>query len=103
MPITRLPNFFAIRLPVHNIEYYTTLMVRVVCLVVKNEFYILKAIFTFFMSLQTLIQAYSVAVVVTYFEQFIVLQALLLTVVVVAGLTVYTLQAKRDFSSLGSL
>ncbi|KAG8249287.1 hypothetical protein J6590_022272 [Homalodisca vitripennis] len=50
----------------------------------------------------TLIQAYSVGVVVTYFEQFVVLQALVLTVVVVGGLTAYTLQSKRDFSSLGS-
>lgn len=50
----------------------------------------------------TVVQAYSVGVVVTYFDQFVVLQALVLTVTVVAGLTAYTLQTKRDFSSLGS-
>lgn len=53
--------------------------------------------------LQTVIQAYTVGVVVTYFEQFVVLQALVLTVAVVAGLTAYTFQTKRDFSSIGGL
>uniref|UniRef100_A0A1B6E2P2 Uncharacterized protein n=1 Tax=Clastoptera arizonana TaxID=38151 RepID=A0A1B6E2P2_9HEMI len=33
---------------------------------------------------------------------FVILQALLLTVSVVGGLSVYTFQSKRDFSSLGS-
>ncbi|XP_014260219.1 protein lifeguard 4-like [Cimex lectularius] len=49
----------------------------------------------------TVVQAYAVGVVVTYFDKVLVLQALLLTVSVVAGLTAYTFQTKRDFSSLG--
>ncbi|XP_063236635.1 protein lifeguard 4-like [Bacillus rossius redtenbacheri] len=49
----------------------------------------------------TLVQAYSVGVLVTYYEQAVVLHALLLTVAVVAGLTAFTLQTKRDFSGLG--
>lgn len=50
----------------------------------------------------TLVQAYTVAVICTYFDKFVVLQALLLTVFVVGGLMAYTFQSKRDFSSLGS-
>lgn len=41
-------------------------------------------------------------VVVTFYEQAIVLQALGLTAVVVAALTVYALQTKRDFSAIGA-
>jgi len=51
---------------------------------------------------QTVVQAYSVAVIVTFYEQVVVLQALLLTTCVVAALTVYAMQTKRDFSSLGA-
>lgn len=50
----------------------------------------------------TVVQAYSVAVFVTFFDQFVVLQALVLTVTVVLGLTTFTFQTKRDFSSLGT-
>ncbi|KAJ8867362.1 hypothetical protein PR048_031163 [Dryococelus australis] len=49
----------------------------------------------------TVVEAYSVGVVLTYFEQAVVLHALLLTLVIVAGLTAFTLQTKRDFSFLG--
>jgi FtsH-binding integral membrane protein len=52
-------------------------------------------------SFQTVIQAYTVGVVLTYYDQVIVLQALFLTVVVVLGLSAYTFQSKRDFSSFG--
>jgi FtsH-binding integral membrane protein len=52
-------------------------------------------------SFQTVIQAYTVGVVLTYYDQVVVLQALFLTVTVVVGLSLYTFQSKRDFSSLG--
>jgi len=50
---------------------------------------------------QTVIQAYSIGVVLTYYDQVVVLQALFLTVTVVLGLSAYTFQTKRDFSSFG--
>lgn len=50
----------------------------------------------------TVVQAYSVGVFVTFFDQFVVLQALVLTVAVVFGLTTFTFQTKRDFSSFGT-
>ncbi|GFG29763.1 hypothetical protein Cfor_03281 [Coptotermes formosanus] len=49
----------------------------------------------------TVIQAYTIGVVLTYYDQVVVLQALFLTVTVVIGLSLYTFQSKRDFSSLG--
>jgi FtsH-binding integral membrane protein len=53
-------------------------------------------------SFQTVIQAYFVGVVLTYCDLAIVLQALVLTATVFLGLSAYTFQSKRDFSSLGS-
>lgn len=50
----------------------------------------------------TLVQSYSIGVVVTYYDELVVLQAFVLTCAVTAGLTAYTLQSKRDFSKLGS-
>lgn len=58
-------------------------------------------LFANFYSFQTVIQAYTIGVVLTYYDQIVVLQALLLTVTVVIGLSLYTFQSKRDFSSLG--
>jgi len=45
----------------------------------------------------TILQAITVGSFVTFFDAEVVIQALLLTVVVVGGLFVYTLQSKRDF------
>eukprot|EP00088_Acartia_fossae_P029703 TRINITY_DN30586_c0_g1_i1.p1 TRINITY_DN30586_c0_g1~~TRINITY_DN30586_c0_g1_i1.p1 ORF type:complete len:256 (+),score=78.60 TRINITY_DN30586_c0_g1_i1:47-814(+) len=50
----------------------------------------------------TVIEAYTVGVVVTFFDKFVVLQAFFLTSGVVAGLTAFTFQTKRDFSSMGA-
>lgn len=50
----------------------------------------------------TVIQAYFVGVIITFCDVVIVFQALILTVTVFLGLTAYTFQSKRDFSSLGS-
>ncbi|GJQ69775.1 hypothetical protein Trydic_g22334 [Trypoxylus dichotomus] len=50
----------------------------------------------------TVVMAYSLGVTISYFSQAVVLQALLLTIAVVVGLTLYTFQTKRDFSALHS-
>ncbi|XP_060518735.1 protein lifeguard 4-like [Cylas formicarius] len=50
----------------------------------------------------TIIQAYTVGVVVTFYSKTVVLEALLLTLVVLAGLTLYTFQTKHDFSTMYS-
>lgn len=55
--------------------------------------YILLALFTLF-------EAYSVGVVVTFYEVHSVIEAFMLTFAVTSALTVYTLQSKRDFSSM---
>ncbi|XP_025258416.1 protein lifeguard 4 isoform X1 [Theropithecus gelada] len=50
----------------------------------------------------TLLEALTVAVVVTFYDVYIILQAFILTTTVFFGLTVYTLQSKRDFSKFGA-
>jgi len=50
----------------------------------------------------TVVEAYTVGVIVTYYSQAIVLQALLLTLAVLVGLTLYTFQTKRDYSAMHS-
>lgn len=50
----------------------------------------------------TAVEAYSIAVVVTFYDQLAVLQAFILTACVVVGLMVYTFQTKRDFSAWGA-
>lgn len=57
--------------------------------------YILLAAFT-------LMEAYTVGVVVTLYDKMIVLEAVILTLGVTIALTLYTLQSKRDFSSWGA-
>ncbi|XP_072935608.1 protein lifeguard 4-like [Epargyreus clarus] len=49
----------------------------------------------------TVIQAYTIGVVVSYYNTFVVLQALALTFTVVFALTLFTLNTKRDFSFIG--
>lgn len=50
----------------------------------------------------TMVQAFTLGIVVTFYEQMVVLQAIFLTFIVVAGLTAFTFQSKRDFSMMGS-
>jgi len=57
----------------------------------------LYLLFTF-----TLLEAVSVATLVTFYDHAIVLQAFILTTAVFLGLTAYTFQSKRDFSKLGA-
>ena len=51
---------------------------------------------------QTVVQAYTLGVVVSFYEVSVVLQAFFLTCAVVAGLTAFTFQTKRDFSHWGA-
>jgi len=57
--------------------------------------YILLTIFTLF-------EAYTVGVIVTMYDQMVVLEAFVLTLGVTVALTVYTMQSTRDFSSWGA-
>ncbi|KAI8430322.1 hypothetical protein MSG28_000628 [Choristoneura fumiferana] len=49
----------------------------------------------------TVVQSYTVGVIVSFYDTFIVLQALALTFTVVFSLTLFTLNTKRDFSFMG--
>jgi len=51
----------------------------------------------------TVVEAYTVGVLITFFDKMVVLQAFLLTSMVVTGLTAFTFQTKRDFSSMGAM
>ncbi|PCH36124.1 UPF0005-domain-containing protein, partial [Wolfiporia cocos MD-104 SS10] len=50
----------------------------------------------------TLLEAFTLGVTVAFFDTVIVLQALLITLGVFLGLTLFTLQSKYDFSGLGA-
>ncbi|XP_034254206.1 protein lifeguard 4-like [Thrips palmi] len=50
----------------------------------------------------TVVQAYTIGVLVSFYDQSLVLTALGLTFAVVFGLTLFTFQTKRDFTSMGS-
>ncbi|KAL0278241.1 UNVERIFIED_CONTAM: hypothetical protein PYX00_000112 [Menopon gallinae] len=56
----------------------------------------------FLLAAFTIIQSYTLSVITTYYDQIIVLEALFLTLAVQIGLTLFTLQSKRDFSKLGA-
>ncbi|PWN52128.1 UPF0005-domain-containing protein [Violaceomyces palustris] len=55
----------------------------------------------FLLGLFTLLESFSIGAVVTYVDQRVVLQAMMLTVFTFLGLTLFTLQSRYDFSSLG--
>ncbi len=59
-----------------------------------TNFYLL-GVFTFFESL-------SIGTLVSFFDKMLVIQAIILTAVIVIGLTIYTFQTKRDFSAMGA-
>lgn len=50
----------------------------------------------------TIVEAYTLGVVVTFYDVAVVVQAFFLTAGVVVGLTLYTFQSKRDFSHWGT-
>lgn len=47
-------------------------------------------------------QLFPIYISVTFYEVQSVIEAFMLTFAVTAGLTIYTLQSKRDFSSMGA-
>src|SRR5271154_5855224 len=49
----------------------------------------------------SLLEAYTVGTIVTFYDTVIVLEALLITVGLFLGLTLFTLQSKWDFSGMG--
>lgn len=49
-----------------------------------------------------MVEAFTVGVIVTFYDVHVVLQAFFLTAAVVVGLTTYTFQTKRDFSGWGA-
>ncbi|KAI7906369.1 inhibitor of apoptosis-promoting Bax1-domain-containing protein [Cokeromyces recurvatus] len=53
------------------------------------------------LSLFTLLEAHAIGTIVTFYNQKIVLQALIITLGVFIGLTIFTLQSKWDFTGLG--
>ncbi|KND02067.1 uncharacterized protein SPPG_02570 [Spizellomyces punctatus DAOM BR117] len=53
------------------------------------------------LGLFTLLEAYSIGTVVSFFDSVTVLQAVVLTFALFVGLTLFTLQSKYDFSSWG--
>ena len=53
------------------------------------------------MANSSLLEAYTVGTIVTFYDTTIVLEALLITVGLFAGLTLFTLQSKWDFSGMG--
>lgn len=52
------------------------------------------------LAIYTLLQAYTISVVVSFYDQLVVLQAFLLTLGVTAALTAFTMQTKRDFTAM---
>jgi len=48
----------------------------------------------------TVVEAYTVGVLVTFFDQSVVIQAFFMTAAVVVGLTAFTFQTKHDFSNI---
>jgi len=54
------------------------------------------------LALFTVVQAYTVGVIVTFYDVAVVVQAFFLTCAVVAGLTAFTFQTKRDFTHWGT-
>jgi len=57
--------------------------------------FLLLAVFTFFESL-------TIGTIVSFFDKVLVIQAIIITAVIVVGLTAYTFQTKRDFSAMGA-
>ncbi|ORX88322.1 UPF0005-domain-containing protein, partial [Basidiobolus meristosporus CBS 931.73] len=51
----------------------------------------------------TLLEAYSVGTIVTFYSARVILQALIITFALFIGLTLFTLQSKYDFSGMGSI
>ena len=49
-----------------------------------------------------MVEAFTVGVIVSFYDVSVVLQAFFLTAGVVVGLTAFTFQTKRDFTAMGT-
>ncbi|CAF1013052.1 unnamed protein product [Adineta steineri] len=56
----------------------------------------------YLLALFTLFESFTIGTIVSFFDKILVIQAVILTAVIVVGLTVYTFQTKRDFSAMGA-
>ena len=54
------------------------------------------------LALFTLFESLTIGTIVSFFDKILVIQAIILTAVIVLGLTMYTFQTKRDFSAMGA-
>ncbi|UJR27018.1 hypothetical protein I4U23_008323 [Adineta vaga] len=54
------------------------------------------------LGLFTLFESFTIGTIVSFFDKMLVIQAVILTAVIVLGLTMYTFQTKRDFSFMGA-
>ncbi len=54
------------------------------------------------LALFTLFESFTIGTIVSFFDKILVIQAVILTAVIVVGLTMYTFQTKRDFSFMGA-
>ncbi|CAF0865207.1 unnamed protein product [Didymodactylos carnosus] len=54
------------------------------------------------LGLFTLFESFTIGTLVSFFDKFLVVQALIITSVIVCCLTMYTFQTKRDFSTMGA-
>jgi FtsH-binding integral membrane protein len=80
------------------VSFVGTMICLLVVYVKRLEYptnFILLALFTLFESL-------TIGTLVSYFDKILVIQAIILTAVIVVGLTMYTFQTKRDFSPMGA-
>ena len=55
-----------------------------------------------YLRFQTVVEAFTVGVIVSFYDTHVVLQAFFLTAAVVVGLTLFTFQTKKDFSGWGA-
>ncbi|CAM4867399.1 unnamed protein product [Rotaria socialis] len=56
----------------------------------------------FLLGLFTLFESFTIGTIVSFFDKILVIQAIIITTVIVVGLTIYTFQTKRDFSAMGA-
>lgn len=54
------------------------------------------------LGLFTLFESFTIGTIVSFFDKLLVIQAIIITAVIVVGLTLYTFQTKRDFSAMGA-
>jgi FtsH-binding integral membrane protein len=56
----------------------------------------------YLLGLFTLFESFTIGTIVSFFDKILVIQAVVITAVIVLGLTMYTFQTKKDFSAMGA-